>query len=164
MCIENKIIQIFHQRDDEEPESDATGFLYEFEEGVALVTAAHVADDETICVATKESYSETSPKYEILTGIRVKSKMPNSGARDDDKRDWAVICLMDEVKDWLKELGKEPFKNHVTKYSVPLYVSGFPVSACRNKTYDNKRVIKSKPYQFYNIEATNEIYSRYGYN
>ncbi len=164
MNIENRIIQIFHQRNDDEPESDATAFLYEFEEGIALVTAAHVADDETICVATKESFSETSPKYEILTGIRVKSKMPNSGFRDDDKRDWAIICLTDEIKNALKELGKEPFKGHVTKYFMPLYVSGFPVSACKNKTYDNKRVIKSKPYQYYNVEASDEIYSRYGYN
>ena len=158
MCVENKIIHILRQRDDGEPESNATGFLLKCKEGIVLVSAAHVADDEELCIATKEN--DLNSIY-ALNGTRYKSKMAES--RDDDKKDWAIFVNESIMNDLLNS-GKTTFETYTTTGKEPFSVSGFPISANKNKHYDSVKVVKNKPYQWNNKEASANTYKSYGYD
>lgn len=157
MTLKNKIVHILRERDDGEPESNGTGFLLECKEGIVLISAAHVADDESLCIALKEN--DPNSIY-VLNGTRYKSKIQT--IRAEDKKDWGIF-VNEDVKNGLLKLGIKPFKEYATK-GVPYFsVTGFPISANKNKHYKETKVIKNKPYQWTSTEASEEDYHKYNY-
>ena len=158
--LNNRIVHLLHKREeDDEPESNATGFLLECKEGIVLVSAGHVADDESLCVAFKEN--DPNEIY-LINGTRFKSLVAT--VRKDDKKDWAIFANSSIVKGLLT-LGVKPFCGYIDEKGLPPFqVAGFPISACKNKHHDGEKTIKNKPYQWSGLEATDEIYSKYKYN
>lgn len=159
--IADHTIQFFKSDDNGEPTPYGSGVLIELDNKFFMVTASHV-----IAENPKDLFTILPNKRLRLGGTLLTAPLPDSGKREDDKIDIAIMELAESVVQDLSHSFKFIQSsnidiNHKVAYEFKYLLLGYPET--KTKKVWNKPEIVAKIFHFMSLPDLNFDFLKFGF-